>query len=431
MSQQSSTPRPLLLRGGRLVDPAANRDETTDLLLRDGVVAAIGEEVTMTDIEVVDVTGLVVCPGFIDAHVHLREPGFEHKETIKTGAEAAAAGGFTSIVTMPNTAPPPDSATRVEDLVERYQAGCVRIYPMGTVTGERTGRGLAPLREMADAGAVGFSDDGDPVEDEDLMRRALQVAAETGMPIAPHEEVKNLTTGGCMHEGDVSRRLGFTGMPAAAEEQMIARDIELVRETGGPLHILHISTAGTVELVRGAKASGLPVTCEVLPHHFLMTDEQVEHLGTAAKMSPPLREQADVDAMIAGLADGTIDTLATDHAPHTAQEKALPFPEAPMGIVGLETAVGHTLTRLLHGGVLDLAAVIDRWSVAPARILQLAGGRLRVGDVADVTLLDLNQTWTVDSSRFQSKSANTPFDGQLMRGRAVGTIVGGRVVHPL
>ncbi|MBT4609894.1 MAG: dihydroorotase, partial [Gemmatimonadetes bacterium] len=417
MSQQTSAPRPLLLRGGRLVDPAANRDETTDLLLRDGVVAAIGQEVTMPDIEEVDVTGLVVCPGFIDAHVHLREPGFEHKETIKTGAEAAAAGGFTSIVTMPNTAPPPDSATRVADLVERYQAGCVRIYPMGTVTGERAGKGLAPLQQMAAAGAVGFSDDGDPVEDESLMRRALQVAAETGIPIAPHEEVKSLTTGGCMHEGDVSRRLGFIGMPGLAEEQMIARDIDLVRETGGPLHILHISTAGTVELVREAKASGLPVTCEVLPHHFLMTHEQVESLGTAAKMSPPLREQADVDAMIAGLKDGTIDTLATDHAPHTAQEKALPFLEAPMGIVGLETAIGHTLTHLLHGGVLDLAAVIDRWSVAPARILHLAGGRLQVGDVADVTLLDLHQTWTVDSSRFHSKSTNTPFDGQSMRGR--------------
>tara|TARA_B100000959_G_scaffold263429_1_gene302830 strand:- start:512 stop:1825 length:1314 start_codon:yes stop_codon:yes gene_type:complete len=429
MSNTPSTHRPLLLKGGRIVDPASNRDEQADLLIHDGKVAALGQDLGAPDVEHVDVTGLIVAPGFIDAHVHLREPGFEHKETIQTGTESAAAGGFTAIATMPNTEPPPDTADGIADLVERYDGACVRVYPIGTVTGGRAGNGLAPLKEMAGAGAIAFSDDGDPVEEEDMMRQALRLAAELGRPIAPHEEVKRLTAGGCMHEGIVSKRLGLKGMPSAGEEQMIARDIDLVRETGGPLHILHISTAGTVDLVRGAKAEGLPVTCEVLPHHFLLTDEQVEKQGTAAKMSPPLRAQVDVEAMLAGLADGTIDTLATDHAPHTPEEKSLPFLEAPMGIVGLETAVGLSLTHLFHEGVLDLQALIDRWSCAVARILGLAGGRLQVGDEADVTLLDLDQAWSIDSRHFLSKSTNTPFDGHGMRGRAVGTIVAGRIVH--
>ncbi|MBT6143851.1 MAG: dihydroorotase, partial [Gemmatimonadetes bacterium] len=317
----------------------------------------------------------------------------------------------------------------VEDLTQRYETGSVRIYPIGTVTGGRVGNGLAPLREMAAAGAIAFSDDGDPVEDEELMRQALVLAAELGRPIFPHEEVKSLTAGGCMHEGEVSRRMGIKGMPAAGEEDMIARDIDLVRETGGGLHIAHISTAGTVDLVRAAKKQGLPVTCEVLPHHFIMTDMEVERQGTAAKMSPPLRAAEDVAAMLAGLSDGTIDTLATDHAPHTMEEKQLPFVEAPMGIVGLETAIGLSLTHLMHAGILDLTAIIDRWSAAPARILSLPGGRLQRGDAADVTLLDLAAVWRVDSSQFQSKSTNTPFEGHELRGRAVGTIVAGHIVH--
>lgn len=430
MSPLNTAPRPLLLHGGRIVDPATHRDEVADLLLVEGKVAQIGVGVQPPETtQRIDATGLVVAPGFIDSHVHLREPGFEHKETVVTGTAAAAAGGFTAVATMPNTVPAPDSPAGIEDLVRRYEAGSVRVYPIGTVTGGRVGNGLAPLLEMAAAGAIAFSDDGDPVEDEQIMRQALVLAARLGRPIFPHEEVKGLTAGGCMHEGDVSKRLGIKGMPAAGEEEMIARDIELVRQTQGPLHIAHISTAGTVDLVRAAKRDGLPVTCEVLPHHFLMTDTEVERQGTAAKMSPPLRAATDVAAMLAGLADGTIDTLATDHAPHTSAEKQLPFDEAPMGIVGLETAIGLSLTHLLHDGILDMTAIVDRWSTAPARILSLPGGALRTGDVADVTLIDLNATWTVDSSQFLSKSTNTPFNGHELRGRAVGTIVAGHVVH--
>ncbi len=427
----SPTPScPLLLRGGRLVDPSANIDKTTDLLLVEGKVAEVGMNLpTPAGSQTIDASGLVVAPGFIDSHVHLREPGFEHKETVLTGSAAAAAGGFTAVATMPNTQPPPDSAAGIEDLNSRYETASVRIYPIGTVTGGRVGNGLAPLREMAAAGAIAFSDDGDPVEDAGLMRQALILAAELGRPIFPHEEVKALTAGRCMHEGDVSRRMGIGGMPAAGEEDMIARDIDLVRETGGPLHIAHISTAGTVDLVRAAKQQGLPVTCEVLPHHFIMTDAEVERQGTAAKMSPPLRGAEDVAAMLEGLSDGTIDTLATDHAPHTFEEKQLPFVEAPMGIVGLETAIGLSLTHLLHAGVLDLISIIDRWSAAPARILSLQGGRLQKGDVADVTLIDLDAVWRVDTSQFESNSTNTPFEGHELRGRPVGTIVAGHVVH--
>ena len=365
----------LLVRQGRLIDPANGTDALGDILIRQGeIVESAPSLPAPPDVPVLMAAGLVVTPGFIDIHTHLREPGYEHKETIQSGTTAAATGGICAVAAMPNTDPPPDSNDHLQLALERAQTAAVRYYPIACVTVGRQGRGaLAPLAELAALGAVAFSDDGDPVEDEALMRRALEIARDLDRPIFPHEEVRSLTAGGCMHAGEVAARLGVKGMPAAGEEEMVARDIELVRQTGGPLHIAHISTAGTVQLVRRAKADGLPVTCEVLPHHFVLTDREVERQGTAAKMSPPLREAADVEAMLTGLADGTIEVIATDHAPHTAEEKAQPLAQAPMGIVGLETAVGLTLTYLVDR-VLPLHEAIARWTCNPARILRLPRG---------------------------------------------------------
>ena len=420
----------LLVRQGRLIDPANGTDALGDILIRQGkIVESAPSLPTPPDVPVLTATGLVVAPGFIDIHTHLREPGYEHKETIQSGTTAAAAGGICAVAAMPNTNPPPDSSDHLQLMLERAQTAVVRYYPIACVTVGRQGRGaLAPLAELAELGAVAFSDDGDPVEDEGLMRRALEIARDLDRPIFPHEEVKSLTAGGCMHAGEVAARLGVKGMPAAGEEEMVARDIELVRQTGGPLHIAHISTAGTAQLVRRAKADGLPVTCEVLPHHFALTDREVERQGTAAKMSPPLREAADVEAMLAGLADGTIEVIATDHAPHTAAEKAQPLTQAPMGIVGLETAVGLTLTYLVDR-VLPLQEAIACWTCHPAHILRLPGGALTPGTPGDLTLLDLTREWEVVPTRFRSKSRNTPFAGYRLKGKAVATIVGGQVVY--
>ena len=420
----------LLVRQGRLIDPANGTDVIGDILIRQGKIVQSAPSLSApADAPVLTATGLVVAPGFIDIHTHLREPGYEHKETIQSGTAAAAAGGICAVAAMPNTNPPPDSSDHLQLALERAQTASVRYYPIACVTVGRQGRGaLAPLAELAELGAVAFSDDGDPVEDEALMRRALEIARDLDRPIFPHEEVKSLTAGGCMHAGEVATRLGVKGMPAAGEEEMVARDIELVRQTGGPLHIAHISTAGTAQLVRRAKADGLPVTCEVLPHHFVLTDREVERQGTAAKMSPPLREPADVEAMLAGLTDGTIEVIATDHAPHTAEEKAQPLTQAPMGIVGLETAVGLTLTYLVDR-VLPLHEAIARWTCNPARILRLPGGALTPGMPGDLTLLDLTREWEVVPEHFRSKSRNTPFAGYHLKGKAVATIVGGQIVY--
>ena len=371
----------LLVRRGRLIDPANGTDIIGDILIRQGkIVQSAPSLPAPPNVPVLTATDLVVAPGFIDIHTHLREPGYEHKETIQSGTAAAAAGGICSVAAMPNTNPPPDSRDHLQLALERAQTAAVRYYPIACVTINRRGSGsLAPLEELAELGAVAFSDDGDPVEDETLMRRALEIARDLGRPIFPHEEVKSLTAGGCMHAGEVAARLGVKGMPAAGEEEMVARDIELVRQTGGPLHIAHISTAGTAQLVRRAKADGLPVTCEVLPHHFVLTDREVERQGTTAKMSPPLREAADVEAMLAGLADGTIEVIATDHAPHTAAEKAQPLTQAPMGIVGLETAIGLTLTYLVDR-VLPLHEAIACWTCHPGAHLAPAWGRAHPGD---------------------------------------------------
>ena len=421
-------PGDLILRGGRILDPARGVDAIGDLVITGGLVSSRPDGRVAA--EVLDVTGLIVCPGFIDSHVHLREPGFEHKETIASGTAAAAAGGFTAVAAMPNTEPPPDTADRVRDLALRAgREALVRVHAIACMTLGRAGRALAPLEELAGAGAVAFSDDGDPVEDEALMRAALEKSRRIGRPLFPHEEVRALTAGGCMHDGEVSRRLGVRGMPSAAEEEMVRRDIDLVRQTRGLLHIAHISTAGTVELVRAAKAEGLPVTCEALPHHFVLTDEEVARQGPLAKMAPPLRSAADVAAVRAGLADGTIDTIATDHAPHTVEEKTCPLPDAAFGIVGLETAIGLSITALVETGLLEMPSLVERWSAAPARILGLPGGRLAEGDPGDVTVIDPRRRWTVDPGAFRSRSRNTPFAGVELVGCAVATVVGGRLVY--
>ena len=426
-----SSENDLFIARGRLIDPARRIDQEADLLIRNGEVSQVGKDLTAPPgIPVLDASGLIVAPGFIDVHVHLREPGFEQKETIATGTAAAAAGGICAVVCMPNTHPPLDRPSRLEELFARIRASaCVRVYPAACITRDRAGQELAPLEDLARAGAVAFSDDGDPVQDGALMERALETARRIDRPISPHEEVKRLTSGGCMHQGEVSARLGVRGMPSAGEEEMVARDIELVRRTGGPLHLAHLSTAGSIELVRRAKAEGLPVTCEVLPHHFALTDEEVARQGSLAKMSPPLRTRGDVEALLAGLRDGSVDVIATDHAPHTAEEKELPLEKAPFGIVGLETAVGLTLTCLVEPGVLDLPAAIEKWTWRPARIFHLPGGRLAPGDPGDVTLIDAEREWVVDPGQFRSKGRNTPFAGYRLRGKAVGTIVGGRIAY--
>jgi len=425
----TDSPGSLLIRGGRIVDPANEFDGVADLLIDAGRVTEIGQSLPARGTPILDASGMLVTPGFIDSHVHLREPGFEHKEDIASATSAAAAGGICAVVAMPNTEPPPDAVAAVKDFYRRATGAVTRVYTVGCITRGRAGVELAPLAELAAAGAVAFSDDGDPVENTELMIGALESARATGRPVFPHEEVRAITAGGCMHEGAVSARLGVRGMPAAGEEEMVARDIELVRQTGSRLHIAHISTAGTVDLVRQAKAAGLPVSCEVLTHHFVLTDEAVAICGSAAKMSPPLRAASDVKAILAGLADATIDTIATDHAPHTAREKALPLAEAPFGIVGLETAIGLTFTYLVETRVLDLATAVARWTWAPARILGLPGGSLSPGDPGDVTIIDMEAKWRVDPGDFKSKSTNTPFAGYELRGRAVATVVAGRIVY--
>ena len=420
----------LAIRNGRILDPGNGIDAVGDVWIEDGAVRAAGTGLhPPAGTPSLDAGGMLVTPGWIDSHVHFREPGFEARETIASGSAAAAAGGFTAVATMPNTEPPPDSQAALADLRSRAAGACVRIYPIACITAGRAGKRLAPLSDLAAAGAVAFSDDGDPVGDGNLMEAALTVSRQAGVPLFPHEEVKELTAGGCMHEGAVSRRLGVRGMPSAGEEGMIARDIRLVERCGGHLHVAHISTAGSVSLIREAKQRGLAVTCEVLPHHFALTDEAVAERGSAAKMSPPLRSRSDVEAMLAGLRDGTIDTIATDHAPHTAAEKQLPLTEAPFGIVGLETAVGLTFTHLVETALLDLSQAIAKWTTEPARILKLPGGRLDIGAPGDVTVIDPDRRWTVRPERFRSKSSNTPFAGCELVGKAVATVVGGRVVH--
>jgi len=425
----------LLIRGGRVVDPSQGLDGVHDVLVRDGLVVGVGAEgaqpIGKAD-ETIDATGLVVCPGLVDMHVHLREPGREEDETIETGTRAALAGGFTSVACIPNTEPPIDTQSTVEFIHQKAaRADTCNVFVVGCVSRDRAGKELADIGQLVEAGAVAFSDDGAPVYDAELMRRALEYCRMFDKPILAHEEVLELSHGGVMHEGLVSLVLGLTGMPAAAEEVMIGRDIALAEVTGGRLHVMHVSTAGGVALVRAAKARGARVTAEACPHHFTLTDECFRGFDSNFKMSPPLRTADDVEAIMAGLADGTLDCIATDHAPHAREKKMLELDRAPMGILGLETAVGLSVTRLVNTGRIGWPRLIEAMSTLPARILGVNRGTLRPGAIADITLIDPNLVWQVDVRKFCSKSVNSPFHGWTLTGRAVATIVAGRVKHRL
>ncbi len=422
----------LLIRNGRVVDPSQGLDEGMDVLIEDGEIAAIDERLEVEgEHETLDAAGLVVAPGFIDLHVHLREPGYEYKETIETGCRAAVAGGFTAVCPMPNTNPVNDNPAVTGSILSRAaEVGLARVHPVGAISHGLDGQAMAEIGEMVRAGAVAFTDDGKPVTNSRLMRRVLEYTRSFDVPVVVHEEDLELSAGGAMHEGEAATRIGLPGIPAAAEEVMIARDIILVELTGGRLHIQHTTTRGGVDLVRMAKRRNLPVTCEVTPHHFTLTDEDVaaSNYDPNWKMNPPLRTAEDRDALLQAIYDGTVDVIATDHAPHHQDEKELEFTDAPFGIVGLETAVSLALDRLVHAKVIGLMQLVRLMSTNPARVFGLPGGTLGVGSPADLTLLNLGARVTVDPSRFHSKSRNTPFAGMTLRGAPAATIVGGRIV---
>jgi dihydroorotase len=417
-----------------VIDPAQDIDRIADLRIVDGRIAGIGPGETgagRAD-ETIDAAGMIVTPGLIDMHVHLREPGREEDETIASGTRAALAGGFTSVACIPNTEPPIDTQAAVEFIHQKAaRADTCNVFVVACVSRNREGKELAEIGQLVEAGAVAFSDDGAPVSDAELMRRALEYCSMFGKTILAHEEVLELSRGGVMNEGLVSLLLGLGGMPAAAEEVMIGRDTALAESTGGRLHVMHVSTAGGVALVRAAKARGVRVTAEACPHHFTLTDESLRTFDANCKMSPPLRTAADVEAIIAGIADGTIDCIATDHAPHAREKKMLELDRAPFGILGLETAIGLSVMRLIVPGHLGWPRLVEAMSTLPARILGLDRGTLRTGSPADVTIIDPDRTWKVDVKSFRSKSINSPFHGWTLRGRAVATIVGGRVKYRL
>jgi len=420
----------LLLKNGRLIDPLTRRDEETDIHIVDGKLARIARGLSVPDAQVIELRGKVIAPGLMDMHVHLREPGFEYKETILTGCAAAAAGGFTAVCCMPNTNPPIDDESVVRLIKERAGAalnGLVDVYPVAAVTKERKGEHLAPLAELAAAGAVAFTDDGDPVYDAEIMRRAMEYAGMYNRPVIQHAQDMPMTKGGAMNEGAVATRLGIPGMPSAAEDIVVARDIHIARYTGSRYHLAHMSTAGAAALVRAAKAEGLPVTCEVTPHHFTLTDESVAGFDTNTKMNPPLRAKADVDAIRKALRDGTVDAIATDHAPHSFDEKQVEYQAAPFGIVGLETALGLALTELVQGGVLTLVQLIEKMSTNPRRILNLPEIRIAEGQPANLTVFDPSTEWVVDVQAFKSRSKNSPFGGRRLTGKPVGIINNGGV----
>ena len=425
--------RKTVLRGGRVVDPSQSLDATGDLVLSDGKIENFlraGDTPYNDEYQVIDCAGLVVSPGFIDVHCHLREPGREDVETIATGARAAAVGGFTAVCAMPNTQPVTDNQAAVGFVLRQGQmANAARVHPIGAISLGQEGKALAEFGEMVGAGAVAVSDDGRPVASAHLMRTALEYARTFGIPVADHCEEPTLAAGGAMNEGLVSARLGLKGIPAEAEEIMVIRDILLARRTGGHVHLCHMSTKGSVELIRWGKERGIRVTAEACPHHLSLTENEVNGYNTNAKMNPPLRTEADVEAICEAVRDGTIDLVATDHAPHHYDEKEREFSDAPNGIVGLETALAVVMKWLVKPGIIDLATLIDRMSVSPARIFNLPGGSLSRGAVADVTVFDPAREWTVDPARFVSKGRNSPYVGHTLQGVVMCTIVGGRIVH--
>jgi dihydroorotase len=420
----------ILLSGAILIDPTTGKDGAANIHIKDGVIESVGPQARGgTGTRTVELKGAVVAPGFIDMHVHLREPGFEYKETIATGTASAAAGGFTAVCCMPNTSPAVDDASVVRFIRERAAAangGIVDVHPIAAVTRERKGEHLANLAELAEAGAVAFTDDGDPVHDAEIMRRALEYAAMFGRPVIQHAQEKSLTRNGVMNEGLVSTRLGLPGWPAIAEDIMVARDIRLVEYAGGKYHVAHMSTAGSVAQVRAAKQKGIAVTSEVTPHHFTLTDEAVSGYDTNTKMNPPLRTRADVEAIKEGLRDGTVDVIATDHAPHSFDEKQVEFQAAPFGIVGLETAIGLSVTELVGKNVLTLYQLVEKMAVNPRNILGLPPASVQEGARANITVFDPKAVWTVDIAKFRSKSKNSPFHGFRLTGKPIGVVNNGR-----
>jgi dihydroorotase len=424
----------LLLKGGRVVDPATGRDGLFDLLIENGLIRQIGKDLPVDGADLFDLPkGAVVAPGLIDLHVHLREPGQEHKETIATGTASAVAGGFTAVACMPNTEPVNDHAGITQFILSRAAAaGLARVYPIGAVSLGQKGEQLAELGEQRSAGCVAFTDDGRPVASALLMRRALEYAGMLGIPIIDHCEDPSLKGDGVAHEGFHASALGLRGIPGVAESVMVERDVSLAELTGAHVHIAHMSARQSIRAVRAGKDRGVRVTCEVAPHHFTLTDEALDgpvKYDTNLKMNPPLREAADRDALLEGIADGTVDLIATDHAPHHADEKMVEFDRAPFGIVGLETAVSIAFDRLVHAGRISLLRMIELLSTNPAKTLNLPGGTLAEGSVADVTVLAPDRKVTVRAAALRSKSRNTPFDGWEFRGGVLATIVGGNVVY--
>lgn len=421
-----------MIHGGWIVAPGSRATEA-DLLIAEGVVVGVephlGARIDVRHAECIDARGVLVMPGFVDLHVHLREPGYEHKETIATGTAAAVAGGFTTVCCMPNTKPVNDDIAVTGWIIERARAtASAHVHPIGAMTMGSAGRELADFRALKQAGCVAVSDDGRPVMRDEVMRRVMQSAAELDLPVIDHCEDTMASGCGCMNEGPVSRAMGWRGMPGDAEYRMIARDIRLARETGARLHIAHLSTADGVEMVRKAKSDGVRITAEVSPHHFTLTDDAVSTYGANAKMNPPLRAERDRTAVVEGLADGAIDAIATDHAPHAEYEKERGMNRAPFGIVGLETALGLTL-RLVQQGRLTLERAITCLTSAPAAVLGLPKGILKPGAAADITLINPDVSWTVDPGRFRSKSRNTPFSGWTLKGQVIRTLVAGKTVY--
>jgi dihydroorotase len=420
----------IVLKGGRLIDPVSGLDEALDIHIANGRIERIGKSLTIPSAQVIDAKGKIIAPGFLDMHVHLREPGFEYKETILSGCTAAAAGGFTGVCCMPNTKPAIDDESVIRTIQSKARAalnGLVDVYPVAAVTVDRKGEHLAPLAELSAAGAVAFTDDGEPVHDAEIMRRALEYSSMFGKPIIQHAQDMPMTKGGVMNEGFTATSLGLPGMPSAAEDIMIARDIRLAQFTGGQYHVAHMSTAGGVDMVRQAKARGLRVTCEVTPHHIALTDDLVRSYNTNTKMNPPLRTREDVEALKQGLKDGTVDVIATDHAPHSFDEKEVEYQAAPFGIVGLETAIGIAITELFLRNILSLFQIVEKFAVNPRRVLHLPDVKITEGETANLTIFDPAVEWVVDPQTFKSKSKNTPFGGHRLTGRAVGVFNNGQV----